>query len=140
MEKMRLSKEEYIHILDSAFKNGIPFINYLEYYSYALILQGNGNWLEASYDFEEHAILDSAELPSADALANFSEELEKAMKDAVEIFYLNKWKDFKQTLTGTDGEKLQKSIEELVKHAEIYSDNLPIVRSPEDIQKIKALL
>ncbi len=39
-----MSKEEYSIILQSAFDNGIPFINILEFYTYALIPLGD-KWL-----------------------------------------------------------------------------------------------
>ena len=134
-----MSKDEYSAILDKSFDEGTPFINYTEYYSYALIPKG-GKWLEVSYDFEEHEIMENNELSETDAYLKLCEEIEKAMSEELEIFYLNKWKDFKGKLEGSEGEMLKALIAEITTNPTTYSDTLPVVLNKDDLSKVKEKL
>ena len=130
-----MSKEEFIQLLETAFAEGTPFINHTEHYSYALIPKGD-KWLEISYDFEDKEIFDRNEIDSSKAYINLCEEIEKAMSEELEVFYLNRWQEFKSGLKGTEEENLKALIHELISNHETYSDNLPVVLSQEDIKKI----
>jgi hypothetical protein len=134
-----MSKEEYIAILDSSFANGTPFINYTEFYSYALIPQADGKWLEISYDFEEKSV-DKRELVGSKALMNLWEEIEKGLSEAIDDFQLFKWKEYKKTIPGSDDDKVKGSIKELTANGAAYSKNLPVVSKKEDLDKVKAKL
>ena len=134
-----MSKEEYSKLLESAFDNGIPFINITEFYSYALIPQGD-KWLEISYDFEEKSIDEKKEIAEDLAFFKLCEEVEKSMALELEVFYLNKWKEFKQGLSGTEGEKLISCIKELTSNSETYAKDLPVVLNKEDLGKILSKL
>ena len=131
--------EEYSKLLQSAFDNGIPFINITEFYSYALIPQGD-KWLEIAYDFGEKSIDEKKEIDGSSAFFNLCEEIEKAMSEELEIFYLNKWKEFKQGLSGSEGDKLKACIKELTSNSETYAKDLPIVLNKEDLGKILSKL
>jgi hypothetical protein len=130
-----MSKEEFIQILETAFAEGNAFINHTKHYSYALIPKGD-KWLEISYDFEDKEIFDRNEISGAKAYINLCEEIEKAMSEELEVFYLNRWQEFKAGLKGTEGENLKASINELISNHATYSDNLPLVLNQEDIKKI----
>lgn len=134
-----MSKEEYTKLLQSAFDNGIPFINVTEFYSYALIPQGD-KWLEIAYDFGGKSIDEKREIDGSSAYFNLCEEIEKAMSEELEIFYLNKWKEFKQGLSGSEGDKLKACIKELTTNSETYAKDLPIVLNKEDLGKILSKL
>lgn len=135
-----MSKDEYIAILDTSFDHGTPFINITEFYSFALIPLANGNWLNCSYDFEEKSLIEKKEINATSAFNQFCEEVEKGMSEAVEDFMLFKWKEFKKTLTGSEGDKLKAGINELISKASEYSKNLPVVLKKEDLAKVKAKL
>ena len=134
-----MSKEEYSKLLQSAFDNGIPFINVTEFYSYALIPQGD-KWLEIAYDFGGKSIDEKKEIDGSSAFFNLCEEIEKAMSEELEIFYLNKWKEFKQGLSGSEGDKLKACIKELTTNSETYAKDLPVVLNKEDLGKILSKL
>jgi len=130
-----MSKDEFIQILESAFVEGTPFINSTQHYSYALIPKG-GKWLEVSYDFEDKEIFDKNEISGSKAYINLCEEIEKAMSEELEVFYLNRWKEFKSGLKGSEEENLKALIQELITNHATYSDNLPVVLNQDDIKKI----
>ncbi len=132
-----MSKEEFTEILDQAFDEGTPFIDFTEYYCFALIPKGGGDWLQVSYDFMEHEILEKKEIGGEEAFNQFCEELEKSLSTVLDVFYLNHWKEFKSTLDGSLTDKLEKSIEELKTNTDHYAENLPVVFSKENIGKVK---
>ena len=134
-----MSKEEYSKLLQSAFDNGIPFINFTEFYSYALIPHGD-KWLEISYDFEEKSIDEKKEIDGGSAFFKLCEEVEKSMALELKVFYLNKWKEFKQGLSGSEGDKLKSCIKELTSNSKTYSEDLPVVFNKEDLGKILSRL
>ena len=134
-----MSKDDYVALLDSAFNEGTPFINMTEFYSYALIPQGD-KYLEVSYDFEDKAIMDKTELSATDAYNHLCEEVEKAMCEEILDFMLVTWKEFKAGAAGSDAEKVKASIEELVNNHEKYSKNFPVVYNKDDLDKVKAKL
>jgi len=134
-----MSKEEYSKILQSAFDDGIPFINITEFYSYALIPQGD-KWLEIAYDFGEKLIDEKKEIDGASAFFKLCEEVEKSMALELEVFYLNKWKEFKQGLSGSEPDKLKSCIKELTSNSKVYSEDLPVVFNKEDLSKILSKL
>ena len=130
-----MSKEEYVEILNSAFNNGTPFINITEFYSYALIPMGGDKWVEISYDLEEKNV-EKREVNATKAYNMLNEEIEKGMADLVDDLNIFKWKEFKATLTGTDGEKIEKAVKEIIGNASNYSTKLPVVFNKDDIAKV----
>jgi hypothetical protein len=131
--------EEFSSILDSSFANGQPFIDYTEFYCYVLAPQGDGTWLEASFDLGEKSV-EKRQLSATKAFNNLCEELEKGISEAVEDFQLFKWKEFKKTLTGDDNSKVIAAISEVSGHVSSYSANLPVITSAEELDKIKGKL
>ena len=130
-----MSKEKYIEILHHSFDEGTPFINFTENYSYALIPHGV-KWMEVSYDFEDKDIMDNHEIDSVHAYFNFCEEIEKAMGEEMNVFYLNRWKDFKTTLKGSEQEKLIALIKELLEKPDYFAEDLPVVVNKDDMDKV----
>jgi hypothetical protein len=135
-----MSKDEFVALIDQSFDNGTPFIDVLQFYSYALIPKGGGKWLEVSFDFEEKVIMENNEINDTTAFNRLCEEVEKAMSDETEDFMLVTWKEFKGKLSGSDGEKITAGIKELVSNAASYSKNLPIVLNKDDLAKVKSKL
>jgi hypothetical protein len=134
-----MSKSEYEQILQAAFDSGTPFINFMPHYSYALLPKGT-DWQEVSYDFEDHELLDNQEITSTAAFQNFCEEIEKAMSSEIAVFYLNRWLEFKGTLSGDDGIKLKAMITELTSNSSHYGDDIPIILTKADIPTLLAKL
>ncbi|MHA1776813.1 MAG: hypothetical protein DRO88_07415 [Promethearchaeia archaeon] len=134
-----MSKTEFMTAIETAFDEGLPFIDFTEFYTYALIPKGD-KYLEISYDFEDHEIMENRTLDPAKAYFNFCEEVEKALAEELEIFYLNKWRDFKNSLSGNEAAKLPKLIEELVNNTDTYGNDIPVIKSPEDLAKLKEKL
>lgn len=130
-----MTKADYTEILNQSFSQGTPFINFTEFYSYALIPQGD-KWLEASYDFEDHELLEKNEISGDQAFLKFCEEIEKAMSAELEVFYLNKWTEFKGGLSGSEEEKLKALIQELTTNTSTYGENIPIVLNEGDLSKV----
>jgi hypothetical protein len=135
-----MGKDEYVALLDGAFANGTPFINYTEFYSYALIPQGGGKWLEVSYDYEDHEIMDKKEIDDVEAYNRLCEEVEKAMCEEIEDFMLVHWKEFKGGLGEAAADNVVASIAELTSNPTKYSKDLPLVTGAGDLDKVKAKL
>ena len=131
-----MSKDEFISLLDASFSEGTPFIDYTEHYSYALIPQG-GKWLEISYDFEDHEILEKRTLEPLDAYNNLCEEVEKALSESLELFYLNKWKDFKNSLSEDVAVKLPELIAGFTSNLSEYGKDIPVIGKAEDLPTLK---
>ncbi|TFH28847.1 MAG: hypothetical protein E4G98_04740 [Promethearchaeota archaeon] len=134
-----MSKDEFISILDGSFSEGTPFIDFTENYSYALIPQG-GKWLEVSYDFEDHEIIEKRTMEPVDAYNKFCEEIEKALAEVLELFYLNRWKEYKASLSEDEAGKLPKLIAELTGNTAEYGKDIPIITKAEDLSTLKAKL
>ena len=134
-----MSKEEFTQILDQAFDEGTPFIVYTEYYSLALIPKG-GQWLQVSYDFMDHEILEKKEISAEEAFNQLCEELEKSLSTVLEVFYLNRWKEFKDGLEGSFDDKMKASVEELKDNTEHYAENFPGAFSADQLGPLKEKL
>jgi hypothetical protein len=134
-----MTKDKYIELLNHSFDHGIPFVNFTEFYSYALIPQ-DGMWLEVTYDFEEKAIDEQNEITAEKAFLHMCEEVEKAMCDEIEDFMLITWKEFKQGFGEDFEENLKAGIKELTSNHAKYSKNYPIAYNKDDFEKIIAKL
>ena len=131
--------EEFSSILDGAFANGQLFIDYTDFYCYVLAPQGDGTWLEASYDLEEKSV-EKRTLSATKAFNNLCEELEKGLSEGVEDFNVFKWKEFRTALSGEDNEKVQAAITEIIGNASNYSANLPVIASADGLDIVKGKL
>ena len=124
-----MSKEKFLTILDSAFDNGHPFIDYTVDYIYALIpTSDSAKWNEVSYDISGKE-LEEKELASEMAYALLCEEIEKGLSMYIEDFMLGTFKEFKESIKDKpDAEKIQNIITELTTNATNYSQNLPVAK------------
>lgn len=124
-----MSKEKFISILDSAFENGSPFIDYTTDYIYCLIpTSDSAKWKEVSYDISG-AELEEKELAADMAYALLCEEIEKGLSMYIEDFMLGKFKEFKESIKDKpDTEKISKIITELTTNRATYSQNLPVAK------------
>ncbi|MHA1820082.1 MAG: hypothetical protein ACTSU2_08430 [Promethearchaeota archaeon] len=135
-----MSKEKLIEYLDKAFDNGTPFIDYTSDYVYCLIPLGGGKWKEISYMIPDKE-LEEREFDDAKAYRMLLEEVEKGLAGDIEDFMLNDFRAFKEGLGDKpDSKKINDIIKELIENTEKYSKNLPIVKTKEDIEKVKGLL
>lgn len=134
-----MTKSEFLELINDAFAEGTPFIDYTAHYSYALIPKG-GEWIEVSYDFEDHEILENRKLKPVAAFNNFCEEVEKALAEVLELFYLNKWRDFKSSQSGNVEEDLPNLIKELVNNTDVYGKDIPIIKSPDELDILREKL
>ncbi len=136
--------EEFKAIVDSSFDNGTPLWLYTKDYIYGVIpLDPEGNrWKEVSYTFddpEEPLIIKER---NADLTFQFVlEEVEKGTAFYVEDLKVVKIKDFAKSLDNKPGpEKLRTLINELINNSQEYSENLPIIKSKEELGILKEKL
>ena len=132
-----MSKDKLIQRLDTAFDNGIPFIDYTDYYIYCLIPQSDGKWLEVSYDIASSE-LDERTINSTVAFRMLIEEIEKGISMEIEDFMLNNFKDFRNSIEDKpEEEKAGLVIKELTLNPQKYSSNLPIITSKDKLDEVK---
>ena len=124
-----MSKDKFISILDSAFQNGSPFIDYTVDYIYCLIPTSDpAKWKEVSYDISGSE-LEEKELDSPMAFVLLCEEIEKGLSMYIEDFMLGKFKEFKESIKDKpDDEKITSIITELTTNNTTYSQNLPVAK------------
>lgn len=135
-----MSKDELLAIIESAWDNGSPFIDYTDYYVYCLIPKGDGNWTEVSYDIND-ATIDKRDMNGTIAYRMLVEELEKGLSGELEDFMLGTFKQFREGLGDMpDPEKIVAIIKELHANPGKYSKNLPVVKSKDDLDGVKAKL
>lgn len=132
-----MSKEKLMSILDTAFANGTPFIDYTSNYVYCLIPNADDTWTEVSYDMHG-AELDERNINSARAFRMLVEELEKGIAMECDDFMLLDFRNFRNTLGDKpDVEKVKAVIKELSENSAKYSENLPVVTSKENLEEVK---
>ena len=133
--------EDFKNIVDSSFNNGTPFWTYNKDYIYGMIpADPDGNrWTEVSYTFQEADDPLIKNERSADFSYQFLfEEVEKGIPFYVEDFNVNNVKEYVKTIEGKPGpEKIKSLISELINNGSNYSANLPIIKSKDDLGKLK---
>lgn len=126
-----------MNILDSAFANGTPFIDYTSNYVYCLIPNEDDTWTEVSYDMHGSE-LDEREISSARAFRMLVEEVEKGLAMECKDFMLLDFRNFRNSLGDKqDVEKVQAIIKELSENRSNYSEDLPVVTSKENLEEVK---
>ncbi|MFX1238864.1 MAG: hypothetical protein ACFFAS_00540 [Promethearchaeota archaeon] len=138
--------EEFKNIIDSSFDKGImPFWIYTDDYIYGMIpSDSNGDrWLEVSYTFEDPDEPLIKTERNADLSYQFllGEELSKGVSGYVEDFKVITIKEFAKGLEGKSGsEKIQAITQELINNSAAYAASFPIIKSKDEIGKLKERL
>jgi len=136
--------EELKKIIDSSYDNGNPIWIYTPDYIYGMVpADPDGNrWKEVVYTFQE----DEEPLIKRERNADLSyqfllEEIEKGLAFFIEDLNVLKLKEFAATIESKPGpEKVKALISEIVTNAGSYSANLPIIKSKDEIGKLKEKL
>jgi hypothetical protein len=138
--------EEFKTIIDSSYDMGItPFWIYLPDYIYGVIpADANGDrWIEVSYTFEDPDEPLYKTERGADLTFQFllGEELGKGVSGYVEDFKVITIKEFAKGLEGKSGsEKIQALTAELINNCANYAANFPIIKSKDELGKLKEKL
>lgn len=136
--------EELKGIIDSSFDNGIPIWIYTQDYIYGLIpVDSEGNrWMECVYNFQDTEEPLIKRERNADLSYQFLfEEIEKGVSFFVEDLNVLKLKEFGKAIEGKSGlEKVKALINELINNANEYSSNFPIIKSKDELGKLKEKL
>ncbi|MFX1257113.1 MAG: hypothetical protein ACFFAN_04595 [Promethearchaeota archaeon] len=132
--------EEFKGIVDSSYDNGIPLWIYTKDYIYGLVPADAGGlrWIEISYTFEDDDPLVKTERNANLSYQFLLEEVEKGLAFYIEDLNVNKIKDFARRIEGKSStEKINALIAELINNSSDYSTNLPIIKSKEELGKLK---
>ena len=138
--------EEFKNIIDSSYDMGLtPFWIYTPDYIYGMIpADTNGDrWVEVSYTFEDPDEPLYKTERNADLSFQFllGEELGKGVSGYVEDFKVITIKEFAKGLEGKSGsEKIQALTAELINNTSTYSANFPIIKSKDELGKLKEKL
>ncbi len=138
--------EEFKSIVDSSYDNEkfAPFWIYTSDYVFGMVpIDPNGErWNEVSYTFEDPDEPFSKTERSADLSYQFLlEEVVKGVAFYIEDLNVYKLKDFAKTIEAKPGpEKLNAIIAELTNNSGSYSSSLPIIKSKDDLGKLKEKL
>jgi len=124
-------------IVESSYDNGMPFWIYTSDYIFGMVpVDASGTrWKEVSYTFEEPDDPLFVTERAADLSFKFLlEEVEKGVTFYVKDLKIPMFKEYAKTLEGKPGsEKMNAIIKELVENSTKYSDNLPIIKSKDEI-------
>ena len=131
--------EEFKAIVDSSYDKGTPFWLYTSDYIFGMIPTDNDRWIEVSYTFEEPDEPFYKTERNADLSFQFLlEEVEKGVSFYVEDLKVPLLKEFTITLEGKSGiDKMNAIISELIGNSAKYSANLPIIKSKDQLNKLK---
>ena len=137
--------EEFKSIVDASFDKGItPFWIYTNDYVYGMVpADPNGDrWIEVSYTFEDPDEPLATTERAADLSYQFLfEELGKGISFYVDDFKVIDIKEFAQGLEGKSGsEKIQLVTQELINNSGAYAANFPIIKSKDELGKLKEKL
>ncbi len=135
--------EEFKGIVDSSFDKGsTPLWIHTKDYIYGIVPAGNDRWLEVSYTFDDpDEPLMKGEKGADLAFQLMLEELTKGVSFYVEDLNVATLKDFAKGLEGKSGtEKINAIIAELINNTGAYSSNLPIIKSKDELDKLKEKL
>ncbi|MFX1280045.1 MAG: hypothetical protein ACFFA3_11550 [Promethearchaeota archaeon] len=131
--------EEFKAIVNSSFDKGIPFWLYTTDYIFGMIPSDNDRWLEVSYTFEDpDEPLLKTERNSELSFQFLLEEVEKGVSFYVEDLKVPLLKEFALSLEGKSGpDKMKEIISELISNSSKYSENLPIIKSKDQLNILK---
>ncbi|MBN1802497.1 MAG: hypothetical protein JW891_13380 [Candidatus Lokiarchaeota archaeon] len=138
--------EEFKNIIDTSFDKGItPFWIYTDDYIYGMIPKdaSGSRWLEVSYTFEDPDEPLYKSERDADLSYQFllGEELSKGVSGYVEDFKVISIKEFAKGLEGKSGsEKIQAITQELINNSANYAANFPIIKTKDELAKLKERL
>lgn len=127
--------EEFKAIVNSSYDNGTPFWLYTTDYIFGMIPSDNDRWLEVSYTFEDpDEPLLKTERNAELSFQFLLEEVEKGVSFYVEDLKVPLLKEFALSLEGKSGpDKMKEIISELISNASKYSENLPIIKSKDQL-------
>lgn len=137
--------EEFKNIVDTSYDKGItPFWIYTNDYVYGMVpADSSGNrWIEVSYTFEDPDEPLATTERAADLSYQFLfEELGKGISFYVDDFKVITIKEFSNGLEGKSGsEKIQAVTQELINNSGAYAANFPIIKSKDELGKLKEKL
>ena len=136
--------EEFKGIVDASFNNGTPLWLISPDYIYGMVpANADGSrWTEVSYTFQDpDEPLVKSERAAELSFQFLMEELTKGISFYVEDFNVIAIKDFANSLEGkNDTEKINTVISELINNSGNYSSNLPIIKSKDNLGKLKEKL
>lgn len=136
--------EEFKGIVDTSYNNGTPLWLYTNDYIFGMIPtdSSGARWTEVSYTFEDPDEPLVKTERNADLSYQFLlEEVEKGVSFYIEDLNVISLKDFALTLEGKSGpEKMTTLIAELINNSSKYSANFPIIKSKDELGKLKEKL
>ncbi|MHA1734227.1 MAG: hypothetical protein ACTSU5_20000 [Promethearchaeota archaeon] len=131
-----MSRDQFFSEVEGSYDNGTPFVEYTDDYIYALVPLGGGKWKEIVLMKEDDSVEES-EMDSDRAFLMLMEEVEKGLPGYVEDFKVLYIKEFREGLSGSSEDKINAVIQELLTNGAKYSDNLPVVKSKDELGSIK---
>ena len=132
--------EEFKSLVDSSYDKGTPIWLYTSDYIFGMIPanEDGSRWIEVSYTFGDDDPLFKNERNADLSYQFLLEEVEKGVAFYVEDLKVALLKEFANSLEGKSGsEKMNSIIAELINNASKYSDNLPIIKSKEDLGTLR---
>ncbi|MFX0060143.1 MAG: hypothetical protein ACFE85_09695 [Candidatus Hodarchaeota archaeon] len=133
--------DEFKGIVDASYNNGTPIWLYTSDYIFGMVpVDSSGaRWTEVSYTFDDpdEPLLKTER--SADLSFQFLlEEVEKGLSFYVQDLNVLSLKEFAKSLEGKSGpDQMNALIKELINNSSNYSNNLPIIKSKEDLETLK---
>ena len=128
---------DFKEIVESSYDNGTPLWIYTSDYIFGMVpVDASGTrWKEISYTFEEPDNPLFVTERTADLSFQFlMEEVEKGVSFYVQDLKIPMFKEYVKNLEGKSGpEKMNAIITELVNNSTIYSSNLPIIKSKDEL-------
>jgi len=128
---------DFKEIVESSHDNGTPLWIYTSDYIFGMVpVDASGTrWKEISYTFEEPDNPLFVTERTADLSFQFlMEEVEKGVSFYVQDLKIPMFKEYAKNLEGKSGhEKMNAIITELVNNSTIYSSNLPIIKSKDEL-------
>lgn len=136
-----MDKNGFITELKGSFAHGLPFIGWTQDYAYTLIPQADGSYKEISFDLHDKEVMEQNTIDVEKAYLRFLEEMEKGLGMEIEDFMLVKFKEIKEGLASKSvQDKFKGLLEKLMKEPQLFSKNLPVVKSQDDLQRIIKLI
>ena len=128
---------DFKEIVESSYDNGTPLWIYTSDYIFGMVpVDASGTrWKEISYTFEEPDNPLFVTERTADLSFQFlMEEVEKGVSFYVQDLKIPMFKEYVKNLEGKSGpEKMNAIITELVNNSTVYSSNLPIIKSKDEL-------
>lgn len=133
--------EEFKSIVETSFDNGVPLWLYTSDYIFGMVpLDESGSrWREVSFTFEDPDDPLSITERNADLSFQFLlEEVEKGLSFYVTDLNVSLIKDFAKSIENNPGsQKMNIIIKEFIENSNVYSAQLPIIKSKTELDKLK---